>query len=538
MKKTFIFMIVIVSLSLITAQEAKPQPVTIEPGQGVVFQQVDFLFPQAGLFDSNWGRIVADANELQASTEIVRGYLNVYTNAGWVVDNLLVDTAGANPIAAYFTLGVSAPGDVTTLSAYVVFSVNPRSVFDDGPRETFPVGVFEWDAQGFSDEDVKEIGPPPPPRSTPPVPSLARWFHLLFSALEEGEECVQSDAENVQAAVNQCVPMSVANSLQFLENHAGIEIPHDHELGLRGDDTLVGQLDEKMDRNVPVPGDRTQGGGLSVLNWLEGKFEYVEKNLTVPLIHKHQGRGFGSIADGDFEHMGITSEDNGPSVTWEFICDQICQGEDVELAYRHSSGGHAVRVVGCGITGGKEWIMYAHDALQSDDSNGLETVKVNVEDLDSDGTLNLGAESREIIFTLSESPANEPPVCSDAYADPINLWPPNHKYVDVEIMGVTDSDGDPVTITINAITQDEEVNAQGKGDGSTSPDGKGVGTGTASVRRERQGSGNGRIYEIAFSATDPAGSECSGAVQVCVPHDRRPGSNCIDDGQIYDSTEE
>jgi hypothetical protein len=374
MKKSFLWMILVLSLSLIVVQEAPSA--TVEPNQGVVFEQVDFIFPEAQIFDSSWGRILADASTLTESTGISRGYLNVYTNEGWVIDNLPVDINGSNSTAAYFTLGLDDPEDVSILNAHVDFSTIPLLAFSDGQRSDFEVGSFQ--------------------------------------ALADDVECVQSDVENVQAAVNQCVPMSVANSLQFLENATGIVVPHDHEIGLRGDDSLVGQLDEKMDRFVPDPADRTRGGGLSVEDWLKGKFEYLVENLTATLKHKHQGRGFGSISDGDFEHMGISSEDNCATVTWEFICNEICEGEDVELAYSHSTGGHAVRVVGCGNTGGKEWIMYAHDALQSDDTAGLETVKVNVEDLDNDGTLNLGSESREIIFVLSESVIiiNEPPNCN------------------------------------------------------------------------------------------------------------------------------
>ena len=45
-----------------------------------------------------------------------------------------------------------------------------------------------------------------------------------------------------------------------------------------------------------------------------------------------------------------------------------------------------------------------------------------------------------------------PPDCSEAYAEPGCLWPPNHKFVDVAIMGVTDPDDDPVTIIVTAIT--------------------------------------------------------------------------------------
>ena len=38
----------------------------------------------------------------------------------------------------------------------------------------------------------------------------------------------------------------------------------------------------------------------------------------------------------------------------------------------------------------------------------------------------------------------------------------------IAVMGVTDPDGDAVTITVTGVTHDEPVNAQG--DGNTSPD--------------------------------------------------------------------
>ena len=134
---------------------------------------------------------------------------------------------------------------------------------------------------------------------------------------------------------------------------------------------------------------------------------------------------------------------------------------------------------------------------------------------------------------------NQPPDCSEAVASIEEIWPPNHKMVDVEIVGAIDPDGDPVTITITGITQDEPVN--GAGDGNTAPDGAIVGTSTAQVRAERQGGkgkggpGNGRVYEISFTASDGKGGECSASVPVCVPHDQGKGSECVDDGRLYDS---
>jgi len=135
---------------------------------------------------------------------------------------------------------------------------------------------------------------------------------------------------------------------------------------------------------------------------------------------------------------------------------------------------------------------------------------------------------------IDESDCNYLPDCSNAVPSTSKIWPPNHKMVDIEVLNVTDPNGDPVTITIDSITQDEPVN--GGGDGNTEPDGDGIGTDVAQARAERSGNGNGRVYEISFTAADNQGGECKGTVQICVPHDKRKRNECIDDGQVYDST--
>lgn len=124
------------------------------------------------------------------------------------------------------------------------------------------------------------------------------------------------------------------------------------------------------------------------------------------------------------------------------------------------------------------------------------------------------------------------PDCSGAASSDDSLWPPNHKWHDITVGGVTDPQGQTVTITIDAITQDEPTDTNGP---KQCIDGDGVGTDTAQVRAERLGNGDGRVYGIAFTATDPDGYACSGTVGTCVPHDQGQGASCVDSGQNYDS---
>jgi hypothetical protein len=135
-------------------------------------------------------------------------------------------------------------------------------------------------------------------------------------------------------------------------------------------------------------------------------------------------------------------------------------------------------------------------------------------------------------FMLTVVPANQPPNCSGATPSVSKIWPPNHNMVNVTIQGVTDPDGEPVTINIDQIKQDEPTD--GTGDGHTCPDGAGIGTSTAQVRAERSAQGNGRVYTIYFTASDGKGGSCQGSVTVCVP--RTGKGSCTYGGAIYDST--
>jgi hypothetical protein len=135
--------------------------------------------------------------------------------------------------------------------------------------------------------------------------------------------------------------------------------------------------------------------------------------------------------------------------------------------------------------------------------------------------------------SITVQPGNRLPVCTAASGG--EIWPPNHKKFEAAtIKGVTDPDGQPVTIQITQIMQDEPTDTTG--DGAFSPDASGVGTATASLRAERMGSGNGRVYRISFKATDTLGGSCTGTVDYTVPHDRGQKSSAIAGTAWYDST--
>jgi hypothetical protein len=144
----------------------------------------------------------------------------------------------------------------------------------------------------------------------------------------------------------------------------------------------------------------------------------------------------------------------------------------------------------------------------------------------------MGWKSLGIVRFVAGAGVNHAPVAADARAELARAWPPNRQLVPVTITGVTDPDGDPVTITVTGVTQDEPVD--GGGDGGTCPDAL-IAAGDARVRLERSGSGNGRVYTLAFTATDGHGGVSTGSVDVCIPKGHGPGQDCIKDALVENS---
>jgi len=117
----------------------------------------------------------------------------------------------------------------------------------------------------------------------------------------------------------------------------------------------------------------------------------------------------------------------------------------------------------------------------------------------------------------AEAP-HEPPVISTPAASRSELWPPNHKLVNVTIAYTVTDDQNPAPVCALSITSNEPVN--GTGDGNRSPDWEVGDAHHVFLRAERSGSGNGRIYTVAITCTDAAGLQSQRRVLVSVPKSR------------------
>ena len=150
---------------------------------------------------------------------------------------------------------------------------------------------------------------------------------------------------------------------------------------------------------------------------------------------------------------------------------------------------------------------------------------------DSDRRFDLEDEGRHFYFTargqlvpedtdnttdLYVSVANGAPDCDAVRAYQDTLLPANKRFRMVVLRGGSDPDGDPVTLEVTGVTQDEPV--------EHGPDARLTRQASAvRIRAERDSAGDGRVYRVAFSATDGNGGECVGVAPVTVPrHRHRP----------------
>jgi len=112
-----------------------------------------------------------------------------------------------------------------------------------------------------------------------------------------------------------------------------------------------------------------------------------------------------------------------------------------------------------------------------------------------------------------------PPDIENVTANPNELWPPNHKMVQVTVAAIATDNCDPSPdCTISSVSSNEPVN--GLGDGNTAPDWVITGDLTVDLRAERSGTGDGRIYTIEVTCTDDCENSSTETVEVTVTHDK------------------
>jgi PKD repeat protein len=99
------------------------------------------------------------------------------------------------------------------------------------------------------------------------------------------------------------------------------------------------------------------------------------------------------------------------------------------------------------------------------------------------------------------------------------MWPPNHKYADVETVVTVQDTVDPSpTVILVSVTSNEADN--GKGDGNTTNDIVTLDDTSFRLRAERSGTGQGRIYTITYKATDASGNSAEASITITVPHNK------------------
>ncbi|HET9745089.1 MAG TPA: T9SS type A sorting domain-containing protein [Chitinophagaceae bacterium] len=127
----------------------------------------------------------------------------------------------------------------------------------------------------------------------------------------------------------------------------------------------------------------------------------------------------------------------------------------------------------------------------------------------SDGCGNTA--SRTQIINVAD---NEPPKVTSLSADPVVLWPPNHKMRDVMI-NYTATDNCGVTGTLEVSSSDP---VSGGSDGDQAPDWEVIDAHHVRLRAEKANNGQARYYTIKVSITDGCNQPVDTSITVVVAH--------------------
>ena len=209
----------------------------------------------------------------------------------------------------------------------------------------------------------------------------------------------RSTIPNVEAGTNECAPASAANSLAWLVSEHGYT-------GVPPLETILDSLKNARHMNTD-PASGTGDG-----NMIMGKLKFIDE-FDLPLEVHFQDDGMGG---GDIVTPSGTAHGQGTRPTWDWIEEQVDQGQDVEIGITwlnnagNANGGHWVTLEGKIDFGeGARGLWYRHDTEQ-DSSGGTDSSHFSWITMRPDSFLVLGNEpSNYIDIVVAESPQSVGP---------------------------------------------------------------------------------------------------------------------------------
>jgi hypothetical protein len=328
------------------------------PGQGLSFSQVDLAMPgvspQPG---SQYGMAIVDVPALLGSHG--SGFLNISTSQGWVVRNMPIDAgmvaAGLPGMSMMFDLGDN-PGSISMLQTFADVSPTPVASFGATPVVPFGISPLTYNAQGGDQGGG--------PNRSGPTGHRVNWAGINFNPGGQTSLVWQPNhSSNVEQAVNQCGPASVANSYTYLKNRYGLNVPHANTPGVNGvpAGSLVGQMDVQM--------NRIAGQGVTRDQFFNGKTGYLQNNgLAGTLQIKQYGAYAGQQLINNYP-VGDGAASGLSMIDW--MISELEHGENVEMWMNWAGGGaHLVDLVGGGKIGGVPFLAWIHDFKQGDNTTG------------------------------------------------------------------------------------------------------------------------------------------------------------------------
>lgn len=232
------------------------------------------------------------------------------------------------------------------------------------------------------------------------------------------------------------------------------------------------------------------------------------------------GQAVGTIVDNDappaltIDDTTIVEGSNGITYAVMTVSLSAVSGQTVKVNYATANGS---ATAGSDYTASSGTLTFAPGQTS-------QTIKVaiNGDRLDETDETFLVNLSNAINATIADNRAIATITDDDAApllkvsANPPQLWPPNHKMVEVQVnVAVSDDfDANPA-VKLVSITSNEPDN--GLGDGDTAKDIDIRPDGRIFLRAERSGTGSGRVYTLTYSATDSAGNVTYSTTEVRVP---------------------